>query len=393
MANSPTFDPNQFHRFGPDKWRNRAVTDAFEPGSIMKAFLIAAVFEEDLAGPHDIIFCENGSYKVADRVFHDTKKHGWLSSAHIIKYSSNIGAAKLGEKLGPERLYDYYRRFGFGKKTGIDLPGEGGGVLSHYKNWSGVSLQTLSFGQGVSTNVPQVMAAMGAIANGGLLMKPYVVKEVLGMDGKRAVLNGKPTIVRRVISEESAEKVRMVLSEVTEKDGTGWRAAMEGFSVAGKTGTAQKPDFKKGGYKKGAYVASFLGFVPADKPKLIIFVAVDEPKVTHTGGKWAAPVFKEIAEQSFSYMGIYPDGKKLPAAPPAVTTPRIFEAGVKESLYEGLKDGSMPDFSGKTIRTVLRMAGEMGADVEVSGSGVAYRQSPGAGKRFSADKAVDVWFR
>ena len=392
MAVNPTYDPNNFHRYGPANWRNRAVTDSLEPGSIMKPFLLAAVLEEGVAGEHDIFYCEKGSYSVADRVFHDLHEYGWLSVSNIIKYSSNIGAAKLGEKLGRERLYNHYRDFGFGRKTGVDLPGEGRGALRHYKNWSGVTLQTLSFGQGVSVTGIQLAAAYSALANGGRLVKPYAVKRVSGADGT-PVYEGNPQDVRRVVSEENAKLITKMLKGVTSDGGTGKSARVNGFEVAGKTGTAQKPDFRKGGYKKDAYQASFVGYLPADDPELVILVIIDEPDGEHTGGKWAAPAFSEIASQSLAYMGVFPEGSRLDETEWSRKKPFVLEVRNEDSnLYKDIKAGRMPDFRGKSMRKVLQLAARVEADVNVKGSGVAIRQNPPPGGKFTSEDSVEVWF-
>ncbi|MEE8575104.1 MAG: penicillin-binding protein, partial [Thermodesulfobacteriota bacterium] len=399
LANSPTYDPNRFHRYGPSSWRNRAITDSFEPGSVFKIFLLASVIEEGLSEPNDIFFCENGSYKVADRVFHDTKKHGWLTLANIIKYSSNIGAAKVGRKLGKERFYLYLKRFGFGARTGIDFPGEARGTLRNYKNWSRVTLETVSFGQGVSATAVQLTSALSAIANGGFLMKPHIVKRVVGKDGK-SVLDVSPVIVKRVISDKTADTVKKILVGVTALGGTGEQAAIDGFEVAGKTGTAQKPDLIEGGYKKDAYVVSFLGLVPAESPRLVIYVAVDEPTEKISGGMTAAPAFKEIAEKSLPYLGVFPEGRSAPAVMTRLEGAEAAD-GIKvepprraRHQSKARADGdTVPDFSGKTMRAVLRIASEMGADVELSGSGLAKVQRPLAGEKLSAESPIVVSFQ
>ncbi len=403
MANMPTFDANRFHRYGPKQWRNRALTDTFEPGSVMKAFLLAAVLDNESVERNDIFFCENGSYKVADRVFNDTKDHAWLSLAQIIKYSSNIGAAKVGEKLGKKSLYRYFKRFGFAQKTGINLPGEGRGAFRHYKSWSGVTLHTVSFGQGISVTALQLASAMSAIANGGYIMEPRIVKKVTDPTG-RVVYESSPMIVERVISQRAADESTRVLVSVTKSGGSGMEAAIEGFDVAGKTGTAQKPDLVNGGYKSGAYMASFLGFVPANEPKLVIFVAIDEPQTqdSYYGGVLAAPVFSEIATQSLSYLGIFPTGgvegggdkgKGLRPAKPRTVEAAFHPDGLREDELTGVKDGVVPEFKGKTIRAVVRVTNKLGAEVSISGSGVAFRQSPAAGEKFAASDPINVWFK
>ncbi|HLC18497.1 MAG TPA: penicillin-binding protein [Thermodesulfobacteriota bacterium] len=424
MANLPTFDPNRFKEYPSSSKRNRAVTDTFEPGSVMKVFLVAAALEEGVINTDDIFFCENGKYRVADRVFHDVKKHGWLTVPKIIKFSSNIGASKIGERLGEERLYRYMKRFGFSSKTGVDIPGETSGSLRHYSDWSRVTLHTVSFGQGISATALQLAASMSSIANGGYMMKPYIVKGIKTPDGK-VVKESAPEILGRVISPETSQRMTEMLVGVTEAGGTGTRGAVEGFEVAGKTGTAQKPDLEKGGYKRGAFMASFLGFVPASDPELTIFVALDEPEGVYHGGTVAAPVFREIASESLSYLGIYSEpqapqaapqaprtstASQAPPAPAAPVAPAVvpaaskvrlasFDAGQSEPFsygevkVDGAAPGVVPDFSGKSLRMVLRAAQSVGVPVDVTGSGVAIKQSPEAGGKLGKNTTVRVWLR
>ena len=334
-------------------------------------------------------FARTVSYKVADRTIHDVKKRGWLSLAHIIKYSSNIGSAKVGRELGEERLYRSLKRFGFGEKTGIDLPGEAKGAFRHYKNWSGVTLETVSFGQGISVTAVQLASAVSALANGGYLMKPYVVKSITDTDGS-LVFEASPTVISRVVSEDTANRVTSVLLGVTSEDGTGRKAAIEGFGVAGKTGTAQKPNLVKGGYKKDAYIASFLGYAPTENPKLAIFVAVDEAKGDVSGGRLAAPIFKEIASKTLSYLSVCPEGLGAPSFEAAPVP--VMEARGPMTLEE-IKEGRVPDFSGRSMRTVIRMANRLGAEVDVAGSGMAIKQRPVAGRKFKSDTPIKVWFQ
>lgn len=398
MASLPTYDPNDVKNSGPGHRRNKVITDVFEPGSIFKLFLVSAALEENLIKPSDRIYCENGVYKVADRVFHDTKKHGWLTVPQIIKYSSNIGSAKIGEKLGRAQLYRYVRAFGFGEKTGIDLPGEASGALRHYNKWSSVTLHTVSFGQGVSATALQLITALSSIANGGFLMKPYVVKSVKDPSGK-IISETNPAILRKVVSEETARKVTEMLTTVTETGGTGTRAAVEGFEVAGKTGTAQKPDFKHGGYEKGAFIASFFGFVPAKSPRLAILVTVDEPRGEYYGGAISGPVFKEIAEESLSYLGVFPEnrtGPKMENARSEVRPTAIQEpvAGQAEGVEpEEQSPMAVPDFTGKSVRMVLKTAKARAFDIEVVGSGRAFNQRPAPGQPPPSNASVVVWFK
>jgi len=390
LASMPTFDPNDFSSTTPRHWRNRAVTDTFEPGSVLKLFLISAAIEENAVKPYDGFYCENGSYSVADRTFHDHEKYGWLTVSQVLKYSSNIGAAKIAEKLGKNQLYRYLKAYGFGEKTGIDLPGESGGSLRQLKHWSDVTLATISFGQGVSVTGLQLVTAVSAVANGGFLMKPYVVKSIRDSDG-HLVSETNPTIVRRVISENTARKMTNMLVSVTHEGGTGVQASFDEFEVAGKTGTAQKPDFKHGGYLKDAFVASFFGFVPARSPKLAILVAIDEPKGEHYGGSVAGPVFKEIAEKSLSYMGVFGEG-------PGASKFRVTEAkATKRSRAVSSDDDfgptEVPDFTGKTVRAVLRMARGRSFDVSVKGSGKAISQRPAPGRALPTKGPVVVVFQ
>ncbi|MEE9543219.1 MAG: penicillin-binding protein [Thermodesulfobacteriota bacterium] len=395
MANLPTFDPNRFHRYASNEWRNRALTDSFEPGSVMKAFLLAAALDEGVVESNDIFFCENGSYKVADRVFHDTKEHAWLSLAQIIKYSSNIGAAKVGETIGKKAYYRHLKRFGFAEKTGIKLPGEGRGALRHYKSWSGVTLQTVSFGQGISVTALQLASAMSAIANGGYMMEPRIIKRIMDPDGEKN-FESAPLIVEQVISETAAEEATRVLTGATGPKSSGVRAAVDGFDVAGKTGTAQKPDLVNGGYKSGAYMASFLGFVPASDAKLVIFVAIDEPQGSYYGGELAAPVFSEIAAQSLSYLGVFPEGGELESGEgraPSLMEAKHYLGDYPEPRLMDIKKGVVPDLKGKTMRAVVKVTNRLGAEVSINGSGVVVRQSPKPGEKFAASEPINVWFK
>lgn len=394
MANQPSFDPNEVGRFEAGQWKNRAVTDVFEPGSTFKLFLIAAALDEGLVKPSTTIFCENGNYRVADRVFHDHEKYGWLDVTDILKVSSNIGSAKIGEKLGREQLYRYMRAFGFGGKTGIDLPGEVAGSLRHYNKWSGVTLHTVSFGQGVSVTGVQLLNAVSAIANGGFVMKPFVVRSVRDQNG-RVVTESHPVITRRVISEETARSLSEMLVGVTKEGGTGMKAAIADFEVAGKTGTAQKPDFTRGGYQKGAYVASFTGFVPAKDPRLAILVTVDEPRGEYYGGQVASPVFREIAEESLAYLGVFKANSKAPRMEALAPEKEAVAKAEEPEELEGadVRPMAVPDFHGKSVRMVLRMARERAFEVEVRGGGRAVAQRPYPGASIPASGPVVVEFR
>ncbi|ULA64017.1 MAG: Cell division protein FtsI (Peptidoglycan synthetase) [Nitrospira sp.] len=302
LAVSPRFDPNAVASLTADRWRNRALTDAYEPGSTMKALVAAAALEEKVMKPGTMVNGENGRMTIANTVIHDHEKLGWMTFAQVIQKSSNIGAAKTGMALGDQRLYRYLQAFGFGQKTEIDLPGEVGGLVKHPKEWGRRSLASISMGQEIGVTPIQMVSAVAALANGGVLMKPYVVSEVRDAQGKmlRQVL---PQVKRRVVSPETARAVTSILESVV-TDGTGVKAAIPGFRVAGKTGTAQKIDPRTGAYSSTLFVGSFVGFVPADNPRLAMIVVIDEPQGESWGGTIAAPVFRRVGEQVLNYLGV-----------------------------------------------------------------------------------------
>ena len=310
MAVYPSFNPNQFLQYRAKAWRNRAVADTFEPGSLFKTFLAAAALEEKIVRPSDSFYCENGSYTVYDRTIHDHSKHGWLTFQQIIKFSSNIGASKVGEKMGKDRFYSYIKAFGFGEKTQIGLPGESKGIVHHPRYWSPVALDTISFGQGISVTGIQLVTALSAIANGGVLMKPSIIETITDEKGQ-VVQSFKPEVVRKAVTEETAKKVVALLKAATEKGGTGEGAVPAGFEVAGKTGTAQKVDSFLRGYSEDRYISGFMGFAPAEDPKLALIVVIDEPQGNIYGGVVAAPAFKAIVEKSFPISMSIRKGRRL----------------------------------------------------------------------------------
>jgi cell division protein FtsI (penicillin-binding protein 3) len=311
MAHYPNFNPNTFDAFEREVWRNRAITDRFEPGSTLKIFNAAAAIDSKRVMSDTIFFCENGTYRLGGTIIHDTKPHGWLTLKKIIKYSSNIGSVKVMQAIGPEVLYEYLCNFGFGQKTGIDCPGETSGSLSHYKKWTLVDAGNISFGQGIAVSAIQLAAAASAIANDGLYMKPHIVQRIIDTSG-RTVRIFEPEPVRQVISAKSARIVRKIMQSVVAKGGTGQKAALSGYSVGGKTGTAQKVSVN-GGYAKDRFVSSFVGFVPVENPEAVILVVIDEPKKHHYGGTVAAPAFRKIANGTLQYRKVIPKiaGKEL----------------------------------------------------------------------------------
>lgn len=305
MAVSPRFDPNTVGALDPDRWRNRALTDTYEPGSTMKSVIAAAALEEKVMAPGSMLYGENGQFAIANTVIHDHERAGWMTFAQMIQKSSNIGAAKVGMALGEWRVYDYLKEFGFGDKTGIDLPGETAGLLRGPRQWGKRSLASISMGQEIGVTPLQMVTAVSAIANGGVLMKPYVVSEIRNAKGQ-LVAQTMPQAKRRVISADTARTLTTLLEGVV-TGGTGGKAAIPGFRVAGKTGTAQKVDPRTGRYSSALSVGSFLGYVPAEDPRLAMIVVIDEPRGEAWGGVVAAPVFRRVGEQVLNYLGVAVD--------------------------------------------------------------------------------------
>jgi len=302
MAVSPRFDPNAVASLTADRWRNRALTDTYEPGSTMKVVVAAAALEERVMMPGSMLFGENGRMTVANTTIHDHEKLGWMTFAQMMQKSSNIGAAKTGILLGQQRLYRYLQAFGFGQRTDIDLPGEVVGLLKSPREWGRRSLASISMGQEIGVTPLQMVSAVSAIANDGVLMKPYVVSGVSDQKGQ-LVKEVLPQVRRRVVSPATARTLTTILEGVV-ASGTGTKAAIPGFRVAGKTGTAQKVDPRTGAYSSVLSVGSFVGFVPADAPRLAMIVVIDEPQGEAWGGVVAAPVFRRVGEQVLTYLGV-----------------------------------------------------------------------------------------
>jgi cell division protein FtsI (penicillin-binding protein 3) len=397
MANYPGFNPNSFSRYSAPLLRNKTIVDSFEPGSTFKVFLIAAALDEKIVNPNDAFNCENGSYSIGGRIIHDTHKYGRLTVSEILKYSSNIGAAKIGSRLGQERLYSHLKNFGFGARSGIDLPGEAYGYLRDGSQWFGVDLATISFGQGVSATALQLTTAISAVANGGLLMKPYVVEKISDESGAELERTS-PQVLRRVISAETAGKLARMMEGVASEGGTGMSAAVDGFRVAGKTGTAQKVDPLTRGYSVDKRTASFIGFVPADNPRLTILVVVDEPKTSPYGGVVAAPAFGAIAQQALCYLKVPPEqalkAKHEAVAAPAPTPSPADAAGAaaEGTINDGVEGAVMPDFRGMSMRQVLQAMEKRGLNVKLLGSGRATEQNPLPGQRIGPSDHVWVKF-
>lgn len=299
LANRPGFDLNAYSRTGNEQIRNRAICDLFEPGSVFKIVTAAAALEEKKVTEEDRFFCENGSYRVANHTLHDHRPHGWLTFREVIEQSSNIGTVKTAQILGPELLYKYVKLFGFGSKLGIDLPGEISGMVKEPRAWSKTTIGAIPMGQEVGVTVLQLASAISVIANGGQLMRPYVVQEVRDKYGE-TIKKVPPVMIRKVISLETANRVKKILGGVIE-DGTGKMAKIPGSSAAGKTGTAQKLE-PNGSYSHNKFIASFIGFAPLEEPLVAIVVVVDEPRPYYFGGVVAAPVFKVVASDVIKYL-------------------------------------------------------------------------------------------
>lgn len=302
LANRPTYNPNISGDHRNSARRNRAITDIYEPGSTFKIVVGTAAIEERIVKVDTLFDCSSGFIEIGGEKISDAHKHGILTFKEVIQKSSNVGCSMIGLKLGKERIYKYAKKFGFGEKTGIDLPGEVSGWIRPPEKWSGTSIGAISIGQEVAVTPLQLLRAYSAIANGGFLVTPHVVARVLSPEGK-TVWSFTPSY-KRVISGETATVFRDILKSVTEEGGTATAASVEGNDVAGKTGTAQVIDPLTKRYSKDKYIASFVGFVPADNPRLAMAVVIYHPKGAHYGGVVAAPVFKRIAEQTLSYLNI-----------------------------------------------------------------------------------------
>ncbi|MCM8792070.1 MAG: penicillin-binding protein 2 [Candidatus Omnitrophica bacterium] len=303
MANRPTFDLNYAKDTSADFRRNRAITDIFEPGSSFKIVTAAAALESEVINEEDKIFCENGSYRLANHILHDHQPHGWLNFREVIEQSSNIGVAKIAQILGAQVIYRYIKAFGFGSILGVDLPGEMKGMVKSSSQWSKTSIGAIPIGHEVGVTALQLACAISVVANGGLLMRPFVLKEIRDKYGERIKQNF-PFIIRRAIQTQTALRLKEILIGVVER-GTGKLARIEGIKVAGKTGTAQKvgPD---GHYVHDRFVASFIGFAPADNPRIAMCIVVDEPRPYYFGGVVCAPVFKKVASEVLRYLNVSP---------------------------------------------------------------------------------------
>jgi Cell division protein FtsI/penicillin-binding protein 2 len=379
LAVQPRFNPNNFNFSSPNQWRNRALTDNFEPGSTFKVFLAAAALEEGLVFPEENFYCENGTYAIGRRTIHDVHKYGTLTVAEIIKKSSNIGAAKICARMNAETFYRHIRDFGFGEKTCIDLPFESPGSVRPYQGWKEIEKSNMAFGQGISVTGLQLISALSAIANGGYVMRPYIVKGIVNEKGEYLKKNFS-NVVRTAISAQTAKALTEIMIGVTTEGGTGVAAAIPGFEVAGKTGTAQKVDPVTRRYNWARPIASFMGFVPAREPRIAVLIVVDEPKGRGFGGTVAAPAFRSVAEEVLHYLNVFPDPNLISApAQVAMTTPVSQDTSFNKLIDNYSGSDRLPDFTGLSMRRVLQIVKGYNLKVQIEGSGKAVAQKPSPG--------------
>jgi cell division protein FtsI (penicillin-binding protein 3) len=380
MSSLPSFNPNRFSAF-PEKDRvNRAIADSYEPGSIFKIITAAAGLQEGVVSPLEIIDCGNGYIEIAGTRINDHAVFSSLTFQDVIAKSSDIGVIRVAQRLGRDKFYGSMKTFGFGARTGIGLPGETAGLLRAPKSWSSLSLASMSFGQEVGVTAIQMASAAAVIANGGYWMRPYVVKRVEEPWGE-LVREYAPVAERKVIEPETADRVMALLREVV-ISGTGRKAKVEGFEVAGKTGTAQKID-ATGRYSMIDHVASFVGFVPASRPALVVLVSLDTPRGEHNeGGDVAAPLFARIANEAVRLLAIPPDDPtrniRLVTYSPETISRTTFaaERSIEPAAEQNDDPRIMPDLRGLSLREAALTAARRGLSVEIKGSGVVAAQTP-----------------
>lgn len=416
LANAPTFDPNKPGAAKSETRINQALEYVYEPGSTFKIVAYSAAIEKGLAKPDDKIDCQMGSITVAKRVIHDHHPFGVLTLSEALAKSSNVGAIKLGLKVGDSSMFDFIKLYGFGSRTGVELPNESAGILRPLKRWQPSSIGSIAMGQEISVTPLQVAAAFATVANGGIRIAPHLVRDIRSANGG-TVYRPAPE-QHRVISAETANALKGMLEGVT-LNGTAKKAQLDGYTAAGKTGTAQKIDPKTRGYSATKYVASFVGFAPVSNPAVVIIVVIDEPVGSHHGGDVAAPVFREIAEQILPDMNVAPDTEVKPTQQliaqaietPEATTKRLEEAQLKSetrktlpAVIRGDRDGEvvyaavtrnaivMPDLSGRSVRDVARTCAQLGLQLEARGEGRVLRQNPAAGAEVSNGQLVYLDF-
>jgi cell division protein FtsI/penicillin-binding protein 2 len=427
LANWPRFNPNAANEASAEARMNRAVTALYEPGSTFKLITLAAAFDQGIVRPEEVFDCENGAVYIAGHRIRDHKPFGLLKVSDILAKSSDVGAIKIALRLGAPKFYDYIRAFGFGQLTGVDLPGESKGLVRRLENWSAISIGSISMGQEVGVTPVQLISAVSAIANGGMLYKPHIVAE-LRRDNKVLSTEGvlAPGEPRRVIRPETAATLRRLMEGVI-LNGTGPLAHLDGWTAAGKTGSAQKIDPATGRYSHTQLIASFTGFAPINNPAVTILVSLDSPVGQHEGGQVAAPVFKRIAEQVLPYLDVprdvpieprliqvaYKGGNAsnlaalsdftptdftaLPDLPPAESSGENARSAKHQAptMTVAVDEGGdipVPDLSGKTMREVTESCLKLGLDPFLVGSGLAIGQSLAAGMKVRPGAKLTVQF-
>ena len=418
LANAPTFDPNQVAASSAETRSNWALQNIYEPGSTFKVVAFSAALEMKRARVEDLIDCQMGAITVAGRVVHDHKPFGTLTISEALAKSSNVAAIKLGIRVGDPGMYDYITRFGFGSKTGIELPGETAGLLRKVERWQPSSIGSIAIGQEIGVTPVQMVAAFGALANNGVRVAPHIIREVRN-EGGAVVYQPQPE-QRRVIGSEVAIALRGMLEGVTLR-GTAKQAQLDGYSAAGKTGTAQKIDPKTRAYSATKFVASFVGFAPVSNPQVVIIVVIDEPGGAYHGGDVAAPIFREVAEQILPILGVMPD-IETKSAPDLVaqfdqdperaaklreeqmraeqerkaTLPTVDSNGGRggEVVYANStrKAMLMPDLRGRSVRDVARTCAQLNLQLAARGEGRVLKQSPAAGTEVNSGQTIYVDF-
>ena len=393
MAGRPSYNPNTFWDYSPESWKNRAVSFIYEPGSTFKAMVAGAALQENVVSPNQV-FVDPGYVMVSGRRIQNWsgESFGTVTFTDVVKQSLNTGFAQVGLSLGAKRLTEYAKRFGFGEVTGIDLPGEESGLLFDPDDMRDSDIATMSIGQSIAVTPLQLVTAMSAVANDGVLLKPHIVKEIRNADGS-VYLENERTEVRRVI-ESSTDKTLMGLLEQVVATGGGHKAAVKGYRIAGKTGTAQKIREDGAGYMDGRYIASFCGFAPVEDPKVTVLVIIDDPTLgSYYGGQIAAPVAGRIFAQLMRYMHIEPTSEVLMDIE---TVPQPHERPKPKKVFQGeVPNGKvvMPDFIGMSLREAARKAAESGLTFEGEGSGVAASQSIEPNTLVDAGTAITVYFQ
>jgi len=432
MSNYPAINPNNYNKALPGQNRIRAISDMFEPGSTFKIVTSAALLEEGILKPSDKVFCENGKYKIFGKYIEDTHPYGVLTFKEAVQNSSNIFMSKVVKLIGDEKFYKYARNFGFGIYTGIELPGEMKGELKRPIDWDPMTIYSLSYGYSLSATILQIASAYAAIANNGILMKPYIIDRII--NDEKIVFQNKPQEIRRVVSEKTAKELTEMLISVVE-NGTGKQAKIEGITIAGKTGTASK--LVDGKYSKKNYAASFVGFVPAKNPKFVLMILMDSPKKSYYGGEVSAPVFKKIVSRIMNIENLKDEidlqnndkDRSLYVNLPNLKQQRIETAEniLKNLKLEIIKIGNgnrvikqipepnqkimigdkvklitedsdrvqyskriMPDIKGLSIRDALNKISNLYLNVSISGSGIVVYQEPIPGEKISKGKKCRI---